>query len=113
MGAHEGDRSSCDQSQPRSVAPSYSKNDLARTIVFLGCSYAFGSGLEDNETLPYQLGVQSAGRYRTFNFSFEGYSPAQMLAQIEHGIVRRVVDGSPQYAYYIAIPHHVWRVAGR
>jgi hypothetical protein len=36
-----------------------------------------------------------------------------MLAQIEHGMVRRVVDGSPQHAYYIAIPHHVWRVAGR
>ena len=95
------------------VAPSYSKNDLARAIVFLGCSYAFGSGLEDDETLPYQLGVQSRGRYRTFNFSFEGYSPAQMLAEIEHGMVRRVVDGSPQYAYYVAIPHHVWRVAGR
>jgi hypothetical protein len=95
------------------VAPSYSKNDLAGTIVFLGCSYAFGSGLEDNETLPYQVGVQSGGRYRTFNFSFEGYSPAQMLAEIEHGIVGRLVDGSPQRAYYIAIPHHVWRVAGR
>jgi hypothetical protein len=95
------------------VAPSYRKNDLAGTIVFLGCSYAFGSGLKDNETLPYQFGVQSGERYRTFNFSFEGYSPAQMLAEIEHGIVRRVVDGSAQHAYYIAIPHHVWRVAGR
>jgi hypothetical protein len=95
------------------VAPPYSKNDLAGTIVFMGCSYAFGSGLEDNETLPYQVGVQSGGRYRTFNFSFEGYSPAQMLAEIEHDMVRRVVGGSPQHAYYIAIPHHVWRVAGR
>jgi hypothetical protein len=94
------------------VAPSYSKNDLASTIVFLGCSYAFGSGLEDNETLPYQVGVQSGGRYRTFNFSFEGYSPAQMLAAIEHDMVRRVVDTTPRYAYYVAIPGHVWRVAG-
>jgi hypothetical protein len=36
-----------------------------------------------------------------------------MLAALEHGMVRRVVDTAPGYAYYVAIPHHVWRVAGR
>jgi hypothetical protein len=36
-----------------------------------------------------------------------------MLAAIEHGTVLRLVDTHPRYAYYIAIPNHVWRVAGR
>ncbi len=63
--------------------------------------------------MPYQVGAQLGGRYRTFNFGFGGYSPAQMLAEIEHGMVRRVVDTAPHYAFYIAASFHVWRVAGR
>jgi hypothetical protein len=94
------------------IAPPYRRDDLAGTVLFFGCSFTFGEGLKDNETLPYQVGAQSGGRYRTFNFGFEGYSPAQMLAEVEHGIVRRVVDTTPRYAYYVAIPGHVWRVAG-
>ena len=86
---------------------------MAGSVLFFGDSLTFGYGLNDNETLPYQVGVQSGGRYRTFNFAFNGYSPAQMLAAIEHGMVRRVVDAPPGHAYYIAIPDHVWRVAGR
>jgi hypothetical protein len=95
------------------VAPPYRKDDLTGTAIFFGCSFTFGEGLKDEETLPYLVGSQSGGRYRTFNFAFEGYSPAHMLAEIEHGMVQRVVDTTPQYAYYVAIPNHVWRVAGR
>jgi len=95
------------------VAPPYRKDDLAGTALFFGCSFTFGEGLKDDETVPYQVGVQSGGLYRTFNFGFEAYSPSQMLAQIEHGIVQRVVDTPPRYAFYIALPIHVWRLAGR
>jgi hypothetical protein len=95
------------------VAPPWRKDDLAGTALFFGCSFTFGEGLKDNETLPYQVGEQSGGRYRTFNFAFDAYGPSQMLAEIEHGIVQRTVDTTPRYAYYIAIPNHVWRVAGR
>ncbi len=56
---------------------------------------AVGAGLEDDETLSYQVGVQSGGRYRTFNFAANGYGPAQMLAAIETGMVGRIVDTTP------------------
>ena len=95
------------------AAPPYNKDDLAGTALFFGCSYTFGIGLKDDETLPYQVGVQSDGRYRTFNFAFVAYGPSQMLAAIETGRVGHAVDTTPRYAYYIAIPHHVWRAAGR
>jgi hypothetical protein len=95
------------------VAPPYRIGESADSVLFFGCSFTFGEGLGDNETLPYQVGVESGGLYRTFNFSFHGYAPNQMLASIEDGIVQRVVDPTPRYAYYIALPNHVWRVAGR
>ncbi len=95
------------------IAPPWHKEDSAGTLLFFGCSYTFGLGLNDNETLPYQVGAQSGGRYRISNFAFNGYSPAEMLAAIEHGMVRRAVDTPPRYAFYVAMPHHVWRVAGK
>jgi hypothetical protein len=95
------------------IAPPYRKDDLAGTALFFGCSFAFGEGLKDDETLPYQVAAQSEGRYRTFNFSFHAYGPNHMLAEIEQGMVRRVVDTTPRYAFYIAIPGHVPRVGGR
>jgi hypothetical protein len=94
-------------------APPNQQNALVGAALFFGCSFTFGEGLEDRQTLPYQLGAQSGGRYRTFNFGVGGYSPAQMLAALEHGVVHRAVDTQPTYAFYIATPIHVWRNAGR
>lgn len=95
------------------VAPACDVQRRLGTVLFFGCSYTFGEGLKDNETLPYDLGVESGGRYCTFNFAFNGYSPAQMLSSIESGAVKATVHDSPLCAYYVALPHHVWRVAGR
>lgn len=80
-------------------------------ILFFGDSFTFGEGLQDSETLPYQVGIRSGAR--TFNFGFHGYGPHQMLAAIEKGLVRQLVDCRPDYAIYQAISHHVARVAGK
>jgi hypothetical protein len=95
------------------IAPPYVKGDASTAMVFFGCSFAFGEGLADDETLPYQVGVQSGGLDRTYNFGFEAYGAEQMLAAIEHGMVTKIVQTSPKYAFYVAIPGHVWRAAGK
>jgi len=95
------------------VAPSWQTADLAGTVLFFGDSFMYGEGLQDTETLPYQVGAQSGGRYRTLNFGFHGYGPNQMLAELEHGIVQRIATTNPQYAIDVAIPAQVWRVAGK
>jgi hypothetical protein len=90
------------------------KNDKhSGCILFFGDSFTFGEGLQDIETLPYQVGIQSNGEYRTFNFGFSGYGPHQMLSEIEQGLIQHVVDCHPDYAIYSAMPHHVLRVAGK
>lgn len=95
------------------IAPPWRRDSLDGPVLFFGDSFTFGYGLNDNEALPYQVGAQSDGRFQTFNFAFNSYSAAQMLARVEHGMVRRVVDTTPRYAFYIAIPDDVERVAGR
>ncbi len=95
------------------ISPPVQKERRSGTVLFFGCSFTFGEGLEDDQTLPYQVGILSQGRYDTLNFGFHGYGPQQMLAAIQSGNVRHVVDSSPQFAVYQALPHHVVRVAGK
>jgi len=95
------------------IAPPVRAGNLAGSILFFGGSFTFGEGLQDDETLPYQVGVQSQGAYRIYNFAFHGYGPHQMLASIESGRVLRVVDTPPRYAIYQLISDHVARVAGK
>jgi hypothetical protein len=83
-----------------------------RKAVFFGCSFMFGHGLQDDQTLPYYFVRKAGGAFEGFNFSGEGWGPHQMLREIETGFVRRVA-GVPDLAVYEAIPDHLRRVAGR
>jgi len=95
------------------IAPPANAAGLEGAVLFFGCSFTYGEGLQDEETMPYQVGLQSDGRYQTYNFGFHGYAPNQMLAEIESGRVRDAVDALPRYAIYQALPDHVARIAGK
>jgi len=82
-------------------------------VLFFGDSFTFGEGLQDAETLPYQVWKKSGGGYRIYNFGVGGYGPHQMLSQLESGKVRQIIDCRPDYAIYTAVPDHVARVAGK
>jgi len=81
-------------------------------VLFFGCSFTFGEGVEDDGTMPFLVGVRSAGKFRAFNFGFHGYGPHHMLAALEHGIVDRASDCEPSYVVYQAILAHVNRASG-
>ena len=94
------------------VAPTL-KAAAPASVLFLGCSFTFGEGLQDDQTLPYQTGEQSGGQYAIYNFSFHGYAPNQMFAAIESGKVQQTVRTPPRYIVYTALPDHIARVAGK
>ncbi len=81
-------------------------------ILFFGDSFTFGEGVRDEESLPYRVTVKSNQAYLTYNFGFFGYGPHQMLAQLQHGLVREAINCTPRYAIYQALPSHVSRAAG-
>jgi hypothetical protein len=95
------------------IVPPYNKSNLVGCALFFGDSFTFGLGLNDSETLPYQVGIKSGGRYRIFNFALAGYGPHQMLSAIEHKLVERIVNcDGPKFGVYQAIPEHIIRSAG-
>ncbi len=95
------------------VSPPEPAGEDAPCVLFFGCSFMFGEGLEDDETLPYRVGVLSGGRYAVRNFGFSGYGPHHMLGAIEGGFVAEAARCQPRYAIYLGHYHHNLRAAGR
>jgi hypothetical protein len=87
--------------------------DADKAVVFFGCSFTFGQGLEDEQTIPWRVAELLGPEYQVFNFALYGYGAHQMLAQIENGFVddiaRRYQDVQ---AFFLTIDGHELRCSG-
>ena len=64
----------------RSVGQEYLPKN--KHLILFGCSYMYGEGLNDNETLQYMLG-KIMPQYNVYNYAVHGYGPQDMLALLE------------------------------
>ncbi|MDR0338851.1 MAG: hypothetical protein LBH65_01080, partial [Desulfovibrio sp.] len=81
-----------------------------KAVVFFGCSFTFGQGLEDQESIPYRVAELLGPDYQVFNFALYGYGAHQMLAQIQNGFVDDIVRRyASVQAYFITIDGHELR----
>lgn len=78
--------------------------------LFFGCSIAFGLGLDDNKTLPFQF--QNASPYNAYNFAYEGYGTNQMLARLQFQHLPDVVQEKEGIAVYVFFWDHIERAIG-
>jgi hypothetical protein len=84
----------------------------SRSLLFFGCSFIFGAGLNDEETIPYRVAVKTGGRYAVHNFGQNGWAPNQMLALLDHNMAEQVVRQPPELAIFVTIPDHMARIEG-
>ena len=96
------------------ISPSVDETNLKGCVIFFGGSYTFGEGVNDDEAMPYQVGIKSEGKYRIYNFGFRGYGSHQMLASLQNKLVEGVVacDDKKVIAIFQTIPSHISRSAG-
>jgi hypothetical protein len=80
-------------------------------VLFLGCSFTFGEGVDDAETLPASFEAIT-GR-AAVNFGFHGYGPHQVLRELEIGLPRQFGYTQADMVIYTLLPAHVDRSAGR
>lgn len=92
------------------ITPEFGIPFHEEAVLFFGCSFTFGEGLEDHETMPSLVGTLS--KSKVYNFAFVGYGPHQMLSALEHGLVDSIVDCRPKYAIYQTSIFHVQRSVG-
>ncbi|MBI2423474.1 MAG: hypothetical protein HYV27_11655 [Candidatus Hydrogenedentes bacterium] len=95
----------------RRVVPAAAHGGQSQFLIFFGCSFTFGAGLGDNDTLPNQVAAL-APDYHVYNYACGGYGPAQMLAILESGVLPKEIQEPAGIAVYVLRPGHVARVVG-
>lgn len=79
--------------------------------LFFGGSYVFGTGVQDDETLPARFEAANPG-IRAYNYGVPGYGPTQMLEQLRRPDFAGEIPERRGRAFYLYIDHHVSRVIG-
>ena len=82
-------------------------------VVFFGCSFTFGDGVDNEDTMPFRVTAKTDGRFGAINLGVGGAGAQQMLAQLQEGLVQQVSPCAPSAGIYTALPHHVYRAAGK
>lgn len=85
-------------------------NSDFRNIIFFGCSFVFGEGLNDTETLPFVFEKNSDGKNKVYNFGISGYGSQQMLRILDSDRLDSVVtDSLPLVFLYEMFSQHIGR----
>jgi len=82
-------------------------------VVFFGCSFTFGLGLNDADTLPQLLADSIDRKVRILNLAFAGYGPHQFLSELQAGIFDSVIGPQPKLFVFVTAPWHAERTACR
>lgn len=82
-------------------------NSSKSPIVIFGCSFAYGAGLNDNQTLSAKL-AQFTGR-PVYNRAHGGWGTQHMLYQLKSEEFYQLVP-KPEYVIYVFMGDHVKRI---
>jgi hypothetical protein len=96
----------------RRTTTQVSESEPKQFAVFFGCSYLFGEGSNDDETIPSQFSM-AAPQFRSYNYGVPGYGTQQMLAIIESGKLKQEIKEEQGIGVYLYLPEvHESRVIG-
>lgn len=91
----------------RRVTPGSSLKE--KYALFLGCSYTFGDGVSDDETMPYYF-QQNVPTYKSYNLGYLAYSPLHALARLQHEHLERSISEKNGFGVFTYINDHIDRV---
>lgn len=100
------------RSTVNSNSNSASVEEKRRFAMFFGCSYMFGEGSGDSETIPSQFAKFSPD-YEAINFGVPGYGTQHMLAILENPALKKEFAGRTGVGFYLYLEDiHEARVIG-
>lgn len=77
---------------------------------FFGCSFTFGDGLNDHQTLPYYYTLNSDTLSYAYNYGYNGYGPNHILALLQSKNIRKEVSQSKGFGAFVYMYDHPGRV---
>jgi hypothetical protein len=82
------------------------------TYLFIGDSYVFGEGLEDEQTVAARFAAGLRTPARVVNLGVLGYSPAHLVRAIDTGLYDRYVEGKVAAVVTWVTRLHLPRLSG-
>lgn len=82
------------------------------TILFFGCSFTFGQGVNDDQTLPAYFARRTSFQYHVVNLGYSGYGAHQMLRSLELDLPRTAISGKVRGVVFQAASFQIPRSAG-
>lgn len=79
-------------------------------VLFFGCSFTFGMGVEDNENLPSQFAMLSSKKYHVYNYGVNGYGTSHMYIQSED--IGLQIEEMEVIVVYVLYKDHLMRSIG-
>jgi hypothetical protein len=80
-------------------------------VVFFGCSFTFGVGLNDDQTLPQAFADSLDRKVRVLNLGIGAYGPQHFLAELQSGNFDSVIGPHPRLFVFATAAWHVDRSA--
>lgn len=87
------------------------RSDKKWSVIFFGCSYTLGEGLNNDQVFPFLVGRDSG--LKSYNLGFHGYGTHQMLAALSGKRLDEAVKEPTVKVVYLALTCHLWRAAGK
>lgn len=88
------------------------EDDTAETALFFGCSFVYGAGVDDRDTLPSKVAKRISG-VRVLNYGVCGSGPHEMLDVLQSEKIKVDTSGPYRFCVYVFIDPHVNRAIGR
>jgi len=93
------------------VLPPDSPGSGRGCVLLLVDSFIFGTGVDDDQTLPSLLRRSASRHFQIVSLSRPGFGAEHMLTELEHGVIAGL-PCRPTIVIYQAIIDHVSRAAG-
>jgi uncharacterized membrane protein YobD (UPF0266 family) len=95
----------------RRITPMNDTQNRKNFILFFGGSFAFGEGVNDDETMPFYASY-FARQYKSYNYGVPGYGPQGMLAILQDRDITKEIPEKNGLLIYLFIDHHINRAIG-
>ncbi len=92
----------------RSFRGNYGSSNVAPSIIVFGCSFAYGSFIQDKETFAYKLA--NLTKRPVYNRSIAGWGIQHIYFLTHNETFYEGIEKTPEYAIYIFIPDHMRRM---
>ncbi len=88
------------------ITPAHAQ--ATKAVVFIGCSFTFGDGLQDNQTFPWRVSEKLGAQYQVFNLGISAHGTHHALSRLQEHMPHLAVY-EQVYVFYTAIDDHTRR----